>query len=177
VVPTLEEKIIAEHRPPKTQVTDEPTGDKVEGTIGPDSTNNGSARNGSPPEARTPGGELYGSPANTSSTLPTKDGPPRVKLATGDKDQNASRARSVIRKQLANKLGDKTWTLPTPKPHVDPQGFKDPITDEFWLNVWAASAVHNVRFNSHGICADADTESVFCRLKFIEKYFTPYQTT
>ncbi|EMD31689.1 hypothetical protein CERSUDRAFT_59668, partial [Gelatoporia subvermispora B] len=38
----------------------------------------------------------------------------------------------------------KPWTLPTPTPKVDPDGFEDPICDRFWKDVWLACAVHNI---------------------------------
>ena len=44
----------------------------------------------------------------------------------------------------AKNMGSKTWTLPTPRPKVDPDGFEDPVCDEFWKGVWLASAAHNV---------------------------------
>ncbi|EEB93108.1 hypothetical protein MPER_08284 [Moniliophthora perniciosa FA553] len=40
-------------------------------------------------------------------------------------------------------MGNKVWTVPTPRPRVDPNGFADPVSDAFWKNVWVASAVYN----------------------------------
>lgn len=36
------------------------------------------------------------------------------------------------------------WSLPTPTPKINPQGFEDPISDSFWKKVWLACAAHNV---------------------------------
>ena len=63
-----------------------------------------------------------------------------------DADEKAApAARDTIRRHMAAKnMGSKTWTLPTPRPKVDPEGFEDPVCDEFWKGVWLASAAHNV---------------------------------
>jgi phospholipase D1/2 len=60
-----------------------------------------------------------------------------------DQEQGAVGARATLRRHLAGKLSAKTWTLLTPGPEVDPEGFEDPISDAFWKNVWVACAVHN----------------------------------
>ncbi|KAG9048406.1 Phospholipase D1 [Tulasnella sp. UAMH 9824] len=48
-----------------------------------------------------------------------------------------------LRKHLAVKTGAKPYTLPTPKPDIDPHGFGDPLDSRFWKDVWCATAVHN----------------------------------
>jgi phospholipase D1/2 len=48
---------------------------------------------------------------------------------------------STIRKQQTSRFG----TDSIHRPHVDPDGFEDPISDAFWKNVWVASAAYNVR--------------------------------
>lgn len=169
IVPTLEEKTIMEHRPPGPEADDEPIADKLsEGTLSgsdgkskkEDSSTDGSPSKGDSilqnrsntevtnetPEDPRVDEELLGAPANASISPQIDTQPPQAKPHVDDADEQeraAPRVRSVIRKQLTSKLGSK-WTLPTPRPKVDPQAFDDPICDVFWKNVWVASAVHNV---------------------------------
>jgi phospholipase D1/2 len=160
IVPTLEEKTVAEHRPPKSQIDDAPDGDepqdnntqaKSEDRAPETSAQNGGTKaNDDPPQPRVEGGELFGAPADASKSPETDDQPPHARSGIDDaneEEQAAPGVRSTLRKHLASKFGSKTWTLPTPKPRVDPQAFEDPISDAFWKNVWVASASHNV-------CAD-----------------------
>ena len=98
-------------------------------------------------EARVENGELYGAPADASRDSKTDDQPPHAVSGKNDAtetEEKAVHARAEIRKHLSTKFNPKTWTLPTPTPKVDPHGFEDPISDEFWKKVWMASAVHNV---------------------------------
>ena len=59
-------------------------------------------------------------------------------------EERASEAKSILRKHLASKFGDRVWTLPVPTVPKDPKIFEDPISDEFWHDIWVAAAVHNV---------------------------------
>ncbi|KAJ6619535.1 hypothetical protein B0H10DRAFT_2026156 [Mycena sp. CBHHK59/15] len=146
MVPTLEEKMVIEHRPPKDQADEAPLGDKLQDEVEPkdrnaipekesegdikaphtdeESDNVQNHGEGKPEQPRTDDGDLF-----------VDDASEEEKAAPG--------ARSLLRRHLAAKLGNKTWTLPTPRPKVDPNGFEDPICDEFWKNVWVASATHN----------------------------------
>nr|GAT50596.1 phospholipase D [Mycena chlorophos] len=203
MVPTLEEKILMEHRPPENQAEDKPIADKLEdGTAEAEGdevpeeakpkegsseneqptqngeptqngqpaqngkptqngqpTENGHAsdentpkvseggtQNGTPPQIRTPDGELYGAPADASRDTKTDDQPPHRRSGVDDaegEEKLAPKARSIVRRHLNAKLNNKTWTLPAPRPKVHADMFEDPISDEFWDNVWVASAVHN----------------------------------
>ena len=99
-------------------------------------------------EARVDNGELYGAPADASKSPETDDQPPHAVSGKNDAtetEEKAVHARAEIRKHLSTRLNPKVWTLPTPTPKVDPHGFEDPISDEFWKKVWMACAVHNVR--------------------------------
>jgi phospholipase D1/2 len=176
MVPTLEEKVVADHQPPKAQANGSHIIDKPQDQLGETSnereetsaegSENGHAPNGAPPEASTydsetesqsvpreareDNGDLYGAPADASQSAKTDDQPPHARSGIDDADeqeQAAPSARAILRKTLASKLGSKTWTLPTPTPHVDPDGFEDPVSNEFWNNVWVACAVHNVRYS------------------------------
>jgi len=98
-------------------------------------------------EARVENGELYGAPADASRDPKTDDQPPHAVSGKNDAtvtEEKAVQARAEIRKHLSTKFNPKTWTLPTPTPKVDPHGFEDPISGEFWKKVWMACAVHNV---------------------------------
>jgi phospholipase D1/2 len=138
-VPTLEEKTIMEHRPKEIDDQNEqPLMDalKVPG-----------AKEGEPKEATTPDGEKFGAPATASPNAYTDDLPPHAR--SGDKDTNpeeqgAVQARTLLRKHLSASVGAKPWTIPTPAPEIDPHGFQDPVCDEFFKDVWIATAVHNV---------------------------------
>jgi phospholipase D1/2 len=60
------------------------------------------------------------------------------------RDEQVAHAKSILRKHLANKLGNRSWTAPVPAVPKDPKIFEDPISDVFWYDVWVAAAVHNV---------------------------------
>ncbi|KAJ7069910.1 phospholipase D, partial [Mycena amicta] len=155
IVPTLEEKTILENRPPEDQA-DGAAIDKVANANGPapdgisaESVNandtEGRQADGVPPQPRTPDGDLYGAPADASRSAKTDDQPPHARSGVDDateEERAAPAARSILRRHLGAKLGTK-WTLPTPRPKVDAGAFEDPICDEFWKNVWVASATHN----------------------------------
>ncbi|KAJ7134494.1 hypothetical protein C8R44DRAFT_770608 [Mycena epipterygia] len=162
MVPTLEEKTVIEQRPPKEQADDAPVEEKLQNEA---TSENGSEAaeespkptgevNGDLPEKedekpaqpRTDDGDLFGAPADASKSAKIDDEPPHARSGVDDaseEEKAAPQARSILRRHLAAKLGSKTWTLPTPRPKVDPNGFEDPICDEFWKNVWVASATHN----------------------------------
>ncbi|KIK69659.1 hypothetical protein GYMLUDRAFT_992337 [Collybiopsis luxurians FD-317 M1] len=153
IVPTLEEKIVMEHRPSESEADDAPIADKVgKGDLANDSPSSKDTRlpqdtpNTTPDDPRVDG-DLYGSPADARTSPKTDNQPPHAREEDADdadsQERAAPRARSLVRKQLASKFGNKVWALPTPRPKVDPQGFDDPVCDDFWMNVWVASAVHN----------------------------------
>ena len=164
VVPTLEEKIVAEKRPrdPESGVPIHELLEDGQPGNGDAKDQNGHAQNGyaqakehEPVEARLETGELYGAPADASVDASHDDQPPHARASKTDADseeEKAVGARSTLRKHLTAKLGNKQWQLPTPAPHVDPYGFEDPIIDEFWKDTWVASAVHNVSFFCLGRC-------------------------
>ncbi|KAJ7696033.1 phospholipase D [Mycena rosella] len=170
MVPTLEEKTVLEQRPPKEQADDAPVEEKLQSVPEdaapedaapekeseaadegpkPNGETHGDAsprEEGKPPQARTDDGDLFGAPADASKTAKTDDEPPHARSGVDDANEEekaAPGARSILRRHLNAKLGSKTWTLPTARPKVDPNGFEDPICDEFWKNVWVASAAHN----------------------------------
>ena len=102
-------------------------------------------------EARVDNGDLYGAPADASRDPKTDDQPPHAvsgKNDASETEEKAVHARAEVRKHLSTKFNSKIWTLPTPTPKVDPHGFEDPISDEFWKKVWIACAVHNVGSSS-----------------------------
>ncbi|KAJ6508950.1 phospholipase D [Mycena sanguinolenta] len=155
MVPTLEEKTVMEHRPRDGAADDAPIEDKLQDTAS--KTGNGAVdqeqdsyfndqEDGKPAQPRTDNGDLYGAPADASKSAKTDDQPPHARSGVDDaseEERAAPGARSILRRHLAAKLGSKTWTIPTPRPKVDPNGFEDPICDAFWKDVWVASATHN----------------------------------
>ncbi|TFK52257.1 phospholipase D [Heliocybe sulcata] len=140
-VPTLEEQTIMERRPPENQANGKPIKEVLETEGKGDKADT----DGEPPQARVDQGELYGAPAEAHHGPKEDDGPPAPSGNEDDVDEEekeAPSARSILRQHLTAQLNSK-WTLPTPRPSVDPDGLEDPIRDEFWKNVWVASAVHN----------------------------------
>jgi phospholipase D1/2 len=163
IVPTLEENEVAKQH--TSQTADKLPGQNSETKCR--ATQNGIPRvNAAPSKARmqsgenetsgnevsslgrTEQGELYGVPADTSRSSETDDQPPHTRSGIDDTDtqEQAARARSIFRKHLGTKSTSKVWTLPATAPHVDPQGFEDPVSDAFWKKVWVACAAHNVLF-------------------------------
>lgn len=141
IIPTLEEQIIMEGRPPENQANGKP----LKEVLNSEGKGDKSESNGRPPEARVDKGELYGAPAEAHDGAKQDDAPPEpnaIKKDADEEEQAAPGARSILRQHLTAQLNSK-WVLPTPRPVVDPDGFEDPICDEFWKNVWVASAVHN----------------------------------
>ncbi|KAL0576864.1 Phospholipase D1 [Marasmius crinis-equi] len=140
IVPTLEEKTIAEHRPDAlhTQSNDGAAAHLPDGEASEKAKEGGK-------DAKVDGA-LYAAPANASKSPQTDDEPPHAPGAVNDAteaERTAVGARDVLRKHLTSKLGNKMWTIPTPRPKVDPNGFEDPVCDDFWKNIWVASAAYN----------------------------------
>lgn len=136
MVPTLEEKTISEGVP---------LGFDAEGN--PVNAENADGSSGEPKEAIDESGDRFGAPADASKDAKTDDEPPHMMSGKNDADEQeekAPSARANLRKHLAANLTSKTWTLPTPAPTVDSNGFDDPVSDAFWRKVWVACAVHNV---------------------------------
>ncbi|KAI0263930.1 phospholipase D [Gloeopeniophorella convolvens] len=139
LVPSLEEKTIAEHRPAPERANGTPIEENPEED---EQERNGSA----PAEAATADGQLFGAPADASSAPNTDDQPPHARMEKSDADaeeQKAPRARSVLRKHLNAKSSQTPWAVPTPKPKFDADSFEDPVSDDFWKDVWVSCAVHN----------------------------------
>lgn len=136
-VPTLEEKTVVEKRPKETS-GDQPLMAALEQG---DMLENGSSH---PESARTGDGEQYGAPADA---MPGDSESPHARIPNkedADEIEKASvRARTLLRKHLSVRLGAKNWTIPTPAPVIDPHGFDDPVSDDFFKDVWIAAAVHN----------------------------------
>jgi phospholipase D1/2 len=145
VVPTLEEKIVHEQMTAKGE-TEAPK--EASEAVPSNSTANGKAVETEDGQARTQDKtELFGAPADASENPQTDDQPPHARSGVDDateEERAAPEARTLLRKHLASKFGNKKWTLPVPAPNVDANGFEDPIADSFWKDVWVACAVHNV---------------------------------
>jgi phospholipase D1/2 len=147
VVPTLEESTVVEHLPPKEQTDVPPEKDKLQHQAvnerphtekNSTSYTNGTA-NGKPPEVQVEDGTLLSASGNAATSTQIDD-------ASGEiDDDEEEKAAPGAHTPFQKHLNHKTWALQTPRPCVDPEGFEDPISDDFWKNVWFASAVHNVR--------------------------------
>jgi phospholipase D1/2 len=55
---------------------------------------------------------------------------------------NRNKVTSAIRRNLKERGA---YTVPLPKPKVDPHGFADPLVDTFYKDVWLAAAVRNTQ--------------------------------
>lgn len=103
--------------------------------------------NGAPHQALSSNGNLHGAPVDASRSPEIDDQSPHLRTGIDsgdDEERTVPRARSTLRKNLGSKLGQNNkWTVPTPRPHVDANGFEDPVSDAFWKDVWVACAVHN----------------------------------
>ncbi len=86
-------------------------------------------------------------PADASLASKTYGQPSHARMGKNDNDvdgQKAQRARHLMRKYPNVKLGQSLRTVPTQKPKFDADSFEDPLCDEFWEDIWVASAMHNV---------------------------------
>lgn len=149
-VPTIEEKTVAEHQWPEYRnnvslekdgvqhhaVTDGPHTEKDSTRIANGTVNGEHAvwsedqtSLGASPQAAPPTHIDHRSP-HTSGEFDS----------TSSEEKPVPTARATIRKHLDHG----SWTLPIPRPRVDAEGFKDPISDAFWKDVWIASASYNV---------------------------------
>ncbi|KAG8922064.1 Phospholipase D1 [Tulasnella sp. 417] len=140
-VPTLEEKVVAEHLPKnREEGEDKPLMDAID--EGQDDKGGDTV-----PEARVQdGGDLFGAPADAAPSAKEDSRPPNSRPGqddTSSTERSAVAARQQLRKHLAVKTGAKPHTLPTPKPEIDPHGFGDPLDPRFWKDTWCATAVHN----------------------------------
>ncbi len=167
VVPTLEERTIAERRPSQRHTNGKPLfdaidegevqgeGDIEEATV-PDNAKpndkpvpvdqdaDGTGGSSSAAKVRpSDGPEKYGAPANA---VENDDDVPNADTGRDEHtqlEQDAIKARKTMRKHLAAAVGVSPWTMPTPTPKIDPEGFVDPLCESFWKDMWVASAVHN----------------------------------
>lgn len=149
VVPTLEEKVVAEQNTQTNQkdgssVTDA-TGESFQ-SQDENASNGHKAPGDSSSDLHADDNTLYGAPANAKSPASDDEPPARsMKSDLDEEEQAAPGARAIIRENLRGKsTRRRPWTVPTTKPRVDPQDFEDPISDSFWKDKWVASAVHNV---------------------------------
>lgn len=156
IIPTLEEKTIMEKRPPKDQTDCDVTlGDQTIIESESDSVQNGRTTlvNGGLHEPRTDDNVHFGTPATHHKSphgdVNVNEHPTRILRSDANEEEHTSAsARATIRNNLASKSSRKPWTVPTMKPKVGPQDFEDPISDTFWMDIWVASAVHNVSATS-----------------------------
>ena len=133
IFPTMEEKTVIDHRLPQNRVYVVAIDEDPELEAQEDA---GKA----PQQSTVEDSEAVSSAAGNDHLL-------RDKLGQNDPDspEQLAHARSILRKNIGAKPGKSPWTLLTPTPKIDPNGFEDPICDAFWKNVWVAAAVHNVR--------------------------------
>ena len=86
-------------------------------------------------------------PTDASWASKTYSQPSQTRIGENDNDedeQKAQRARYLLRKYPNVKLGQSLRTVPTQRPKFDANSFEDPLCDEFWEDIWVASAAHNV---------------------------------
>ncbi|KAG9040620.1 Phospholipase D1 [Tulasnella sp. UAMH 9824] len=115
-VPTLADRVAAEHLPKKEEGQDKPLMDAID--EGQDETASDAVS-----EARVQErGDIFGAPADAVPSAKEDNKP---------------------RKHLTLKIGANPHTLPTPKPEIGPHGFGDPLDPRFWKDTWCATAIRN----------------------------------
>lgn len=137
IVPTVEEAVVQDHLPPGSEAEHPPLKDKLKHQLG---------GNSDPVEKRTPNGKANSAPALALKNLQSGDEPLHLESGANDPDaleKTSLGTKTLPRKYLTSKVGNKAWTVSIPAPHVDPEGFEDPISDAFWKNVWIACATYN----------------------------------
>lgn len=100
-----------------------------------------------PEAAVADGTELFGAVADAAPSAAVDDRPPNSRQGqdeASEAEKSGAAARRQIRKHLAVKTGAKPYTLPVPKPEIDPHGFGDPLDPAFFKDVWMTTAAHNV---------------------------------
>jgi phospholipase D1/2 len=142
IIPTLEGTTGAGHIPPmngtdKTHKLQRQTKDeksyketKWKGCIH-------NVANGKPPEAQAEDERV--------KVTQIVDQPPRASGEIDDGDEEDEKVATGTRATNRKPVNHNTWALSSPRPHVVPEGFEDPISDTFWKDVWIASALYNVR--------------------------------
>ncbi|KAG6850060.1 hypothetical protein H0H93_001610 [Arthromyces matolae] len=136
-VPTLEEKTLAEHRPPLAQINISQSDAPL---CTPDDDQEASSKSRIPQtDAQVDDNNMLRTPDRTDESPQTsKNGyPPPHPRTINNEEMTTVEPRTSIRRSV------KTWNLTTPRPKVESNGFDDPISDAFWKNVWVASAAHN----------------------------------
>lgn len=156
--PTMEETIIAEHRPK----------DGEEGGDPPlmDAIDEGKEPQGDDavPEATTMDGEMFGAPADAATSPQVDDRPPNDQpgqMEASEVERAAVEARKRIRQHLSAKTGSKPYTIPAPAPKIDPYGFEDPLDETFFKDTWMTTAVHNVGVSPVLLSACFDDPPIF----------------
>lgn len=185
LVPTLEEKVVMEKRPPGDRADDRPILEAIEqgDEASKPGDNTKAVQNGNaemPSEARLHdgSGQLFGAPADASRDATTDDEPPHARQGKDDSNEEekaAVHARSILRKHLSARVGAKPWTLPVPGPNIDPHGFEDPVCDEFYKDVWLSAAAHNASFNACNFYMQK--YKFLYRQRSIAKCSMPFRTT
>lgn len=168
IVPTVEEAVVQDRLPPGSQAEHPPLKDKLEHQLG---------GNSDPVEKRTANGKANGAPALALKNPQTGDEPLHLESGANDLDtleKTSLGTKTLPRKHLTSKVGNKVWTVSIPAPHVDPEGFEDPISDAFWKNVWIACATYNVCYLCLGVVGRL---ILFRRPRFIAKFSMLSPTT
>lgn len=139
-VPTLKEKSISEQNKSNCETFDD--GHHREGNT----TLLGGGENGDAGETICPTKQplpedegRLGAPVNSKEGSKVAEHPQTQSLDR-EAEESGLGPRSDLRKSPS-----KVWTLPTPRPLVDPGCFEDPVVDSFWKDIWMTSAVRNVR--------------------------------
>ncbi|KAG8849555.1 Phospholipase D1 [Tulasnella sp. 330] len=139
-VPTIEESMIAGHRPQDGEKgADPPLMDAIEEGKEPKGDD-------TVPEATTMDGEMFGAPADAAPSAQVDDRPPNDQpgqMEASEAERAAAEARKRIRQHLSVKTGTKPYTLPVPAGEIDPYGFEDPLDEAFFMDTWMTTAVHN----------------------------------
>lgn len=174
VVPTLEERTIAARRPAEQKAHGRALQDIADdddspeqATVEPDDEVAVNER---------PRKEMYGAPADAE---PADDKVPRLGSIGNEEEQDAVKARRVLRKHLNyDKPGASPWNMPTPTPVIDPNRFHDPLDDHFWNDMWVAVAVHNTQiFRKVFRCIPDDLVTTWAQYKAFANHMDKFGRT
>ena len=166
-VPTLEEKVLSEGRPPAEQVQDDDhstlrEGETSRSKAGTPATNGSESlkhkRTRTKSNGLRPGtAQSQASKASTSASSVggcgiefSKSGFSDVAESDAHFNGGGGIHRSGTTPRSGSRLGGgrtsarRTWTVNASRPKVGPEDFEDPISEYFWDNIWVASAVYNV---------------------------------
>jgi phospholipase D1/2 len=181
VVPTLEEKTMAQRHPDAQH----PNGAPLFGLDGAMSTSEVSVPLDPDGKGKSDGAELQAGRPGMGELRPQPDtdklgapAPTEAHPLRPDEHEEASDVRKILRKHISPKVGSSAWNLPIPTPKIDPNRFHDPLDDRFWNGMWVAVAVHNTQiFRKVFRCVPDDLVTSWAQYKAFANHMDKFART